>query len=269
MRAIKTILVLLLVVTTILFVGTRISERFSDRNDGPVISCAQEILDVSVTDDQEKLLSGVTARDSQDGDLTKDILIAGVSKLIAENTAKVTYLVFDSDNNMGSCTRMVRYTDYQQPVFSVGEPLVFASVNGIQLADRVTATDVIDGDISGSVRASALQATDMADVYSVTFQVTNSMGDTARVNLPVILRGNNTNQPEVTLNQQLIYLKKGSGFDPRIYVASVKSPLGDASTRDVQIENPVDTQQAGTYWVVYSYASGNSVGTAILTVVVE
>ena len=59
----------------------------------------------------------VSAYDNQDGDLTSGIVIGGISKLISDNTAKITYMVFDSDNNMARMTRLVKYTDYKKPYF--------------------------------------------------------------------------------------------------------------------------------------------------------
>jgi len=269
MRAIKTILIILLVVTAALFLFTNISGQLSGANVGPRISCATDVLDVSVSDPESALLHGVTAEDRQDGDLTGQIMVAGVSKLIGGNTAKVTYMVFDSDENMGSCTRQIRYTDYQRPRFRVVEPLHYESSSAATLTDRVGATDVIDGDISGSVRVSTMQETELENVYSVTVQVTNSMGDTARLDLPVIITGSSTNRPEIQLTDQLIYMQKGSGFAPLQYVASVESPLEVFDVGDVTVEHNVDTQTAGSYWVIYRCTSGNSTGTAILTIVVE
>lgn len=268
MRTIKTILILLLVVTTALFVFTGISGSLSGADVGPVISCALDTLDVSVADPEAVLLTGVTAKDKQDGDLTGQVMVSGVSKLITDNTAKVTYLVFDSDDNMGSLTRFIRYTDYQRPQLRVLQPLMYESTSGVTLTDRLGATDVIDGDISQSVRVYAMQETEMEDVYSVTVQVTNSMGDTARLDLPVVITGSNTNRPEIKLSEQLLYLQKGSTFEPRHYITSVDSPLEHISAQEVTVESSVDTQTEGCYWVVYRCTSGNSVGTAVLTVVV-
>lgn len=269
MRTIKILLILLLVITTVLFTYNVIFQKASGQKEGPVISCSQEIIDLSVSDDESVLLAGVTATDKQDGDLTGRVLVAGVSKLITDNTAKVTYLVFDSDNNMGSATRKIRYTDYQRPKFSVKEQLSFANSSSIQLAERVGAEDVIDGDLSESVRVSTLQDTDMTDVYSITVQVTNSMGDTARLDLPVIIQEANPARPVISLNEHLLYLGQGSTFDPRLYVASVMVGQEQESVLEVQIDNPVNTEEVGSYWVSYTYSANGVVGKAILTVVVQ
>ena len=54
----------------------------------------------------------------------ENIILGGISQLISEDTAKVTLLVFDSDNNMGMCTRYIRYRDYSRPHFEIISPLI-------------------------------------------------------------------------------------------------------------------------------------------------
>lgn len=269
MRTIKLIVILLLVTTAVVFGITFISEKTSGKNEGPVISCASDILEVSVLEDTSVLLTGVTAKDAQDGDLTDQILLGGVSKLITDNTAKVTYLVFDSDDNMASFTRYIRYTDYSRPVFDVTESLTYATAEAVLPLERITATDVIDGDISASVRISTLRSTDTSEVYLVTAQVTNSMGDTARVELPVIVQDSDTSRPVIHLKKQLVYLDAGSAFDPGSYLRSVKQGRTSLSVSDVDIDNQVNVMEAGTYYVTYTYSGDWADAIAILTVVVS
>lgn len=271
MKSLKIILVLLLTVTAVLFGVTEIRERTSGRSEGPSISCGEEVLEISVADEESALLAGVTAADRQDGDLTGKILVGGISKLITDDTAKVTYLVFDSDDNMGQCTRYVRYTDYRRPRFQVQEPLVYAASSTVQLLDRITATDVIDSqrEIDEAIRVSSLWPTEHSGVYSAMVQVTNSMGDTARVSLPVILRENERRIPEIRLKEQLIYLDEGSPFSPMDYIQSVSAPGETPSVRDVEIDSQVNVMERGSYWVWYTYQNENGQGVAILTVVVQ
>ena len=179
MRTIKQVLIILLVLLAAGLIATSIYLGSSDRKDPPTISCPSEILEVSAGDDETALLSGITASDPQDGDLTDQVIIGGISKLISKDTAKVTLLVFDSDDNMGSCIRYIRYTDYQRPQFAINQPLVYASTEEVTLLNRLSATDVVDGDITKRIRVSTLASTNNSEVYDITIQVTNSVGDTA------------------------------------------------------------------------------------------
>ena len=83
----------LLVLTVILFASVKIKDAMTD-DTPPVIYAATDLLEISVTDGEDKLLHGMTATDRQDGDLTDKLMVAGVSQLITEDTAKITYVVF-------------------------------------------------------------------------------------------------------------------------------------------------------------------------------
>ena len=81
----------------------------------PVLTCTEGVLEVSVSASQEELLQGVTAWDNRDGDLTSEIMIDHISTLIGANTAKITYVVFDSSDRVAKLTRTIAYTDYEAP----------------------------------------------------------------------------------------------------------------------------------------------------------
>lgn len=253
MRILRMLTAALLAVTAVLYIGNGLFTRLSGREVGPVIECPEEVLEVSIYDGEQALLTGVTARDKQDGDLTDRVMVGGVSKLIGGNRAKVTCMVFDSDDNMASLVRQVRYTDYRRPRISLRAPLVFASEKEAKLLEQVMVSDVLDGDLSEKARVSTLWATEDEGVYSATVLVTNSMGDTAMVEVPVLIGRSGG----ILLRRQVVYLQQGEAFDPKAALAS------DAT--GVQIQSEVDTAKAGCYWVRYS--RGDAL--AILTVVVE
>ena len=268
MRYIKTILLALFVVVGILFGITTLRDAASGKLVGPEIRCDSDLLEVSVTDGNEALLAGVTASDAQDGDLTDAIRIQGVSKLITDDTAKVSYIVFDSHGNAATVSRKLRYTDYSRPRFRVETPLVFSENETITILSRIHAEDVLDGDLTDSIRISALSATSDPDIQSVAVQVTNSMGDTTRLDLPVIIHSGLVVRPEVKLSDYLIYLKEGDSFKGERYLLRVDTPEGIGDIDEVHITGKVDTSTPGTYYVYYRYPYGISTGVAVLTVVV-
>lgn len=269
MRALRHTILILLAVLSAAYIATRVYQGASTRHDPPVISCPSGVLEVSAGDDESVLLEGVTASDPQDGDLTDHIIIGGISKLISKDTAKVTFLVFDSNNNMGSFVRYIRYTDYHRPVFAVTEPLVFSSTSEVSLLKRLSAQDVVDGDISDRIRVSTLATTDNSEVYNISIQVTNSVGDTAMLQLPVLVQPTNPLRPVIDLTSYLLYLEVGSSFEPSAYVAGLNVAGVAEDISKVTISSDVDTSQAGTYRVQYTYSSSGVTGTAILTVVVQ
>ena len=269
MRIVKILLIIALVAVTALYAWTAVSERMGGADVAPVISCPEEVLEISVKDDRSALFGGMTARDEQDGDLTGKILFSGMSKLLSDHKAKVSFVVFDSDHNLATATRQIRYTDYVSPRFSVKEPLIYYRNESIALLDRIRVEDCIDGDITETVRVGSLTATSEAEVYTVDLQVTNSMGDTARLTLPVIQLEGIAIRPEVKLSEYLVYLEQGSSFHAESYLVYVSTPDGIGEKDEVQITGSVDTSTPGTYMVHYTYPFGTTSGTSVLTVVVE
>lgn len=269
MRLIKMILIALLVAVGALYAGTAVNRHLSGVDVPPTIVCDSELIEVSVSDEDAVLLAGVTASDKQDGDLTSRIQIQGVSKLITDNTAKVSYIVFDSHGNAAGCTRMIRYTDYTKPHFSVNRPLVYSENEDIKLLDRISAQDSLDGDLTESIRVSSLQATSDPEVQTVTVQVTNSMGDTTRIDLPIVIHTGLVVRPDVYLTDYLVYIDQGDRFDAERYLEGVDTPIGPGDTEDVQISGTVDTSTPGVYYVYYRYLYSVTSGLSVLTVVVR
>lgn len=269
MRAIRTILVVALVLLIAGQIATNLYLQSQDRSDPPVISCPSEILEVSALDKKSVLLTGVQAIDPQDGDITDRIILGGVSQLISEDVAKVTLMVFDSDNNMGSCTRLIRYRDYHRPRFEIISPLVCTTAEEISLGTRLAAKDVLDGDVSERIGISTLTATANPEIYLITVHVSNSVRDIATVELPLIMQDYDPQRPEIKLQEHLIYAEKDAEIDIEGNLLSVWSVTGEAAVADVNIDGTVDTSKEGTYHVFYTYSDVNGTAYATLTVVVQ
>lgn len=269
MKIIRILLVLVFLAVGGLYIYNDMTNNWSAADVPPVLSCDSEVLEVSVKDSNRALLAGVTATDAQDGDLSDQVLVSGVSKLLDGNMAKVTYVVFDVDNNMATMTRYIHYTDYQLPRFILNEPLIYAFNEQIALLDRLQAEDVIDGNLTGSIRVSYTEGTSDPEVYTVDVQVTNTMGDTASLTLPVIIQTGTALRPQVELETYLVYLEQGSRFNAGDYLTGATYDGLQVSAGNVTISGAVDTDTPGTYQVRYSCTYGGSAGIAILTVVVE
>lgn len=269
MKTIRILLAALLAIVSVLYGITFFSNRLGEKNTPPSLSCSSTTLEVSVNDGEEVLLSGLSASDDQDGDLTSSIRIAGVSKFIREDTAKITYVVFDQGGNVATLSRYLHYTDYESPRFSITAPLNYKRNSSINLLERLKANDAIDGDITDAIRVSSMTATSDPETYTVEVQVTNSMGDTSRLTIPVIQTDGFGERPEIVLRNYLIYMDKGSYFDARSYLLQVSLPKGTGDLQDVTVSGAVDTSTPGTYMVRYSYSHEGTSGYSILTVVVE
>lgn len=256
-------------ITAVAFCGVKFYYGQILDRESPVISCDSDTIEVSVNDPEEAMLAGVTATDNRDGDLTEMVMVQGVGHLITNDTAKVSYVVFDSSSNMATYSRYVRYTDYQKPVFSLDGAL-FLPVDPDDAVDTVLnqlkASCVLDGDISQNIRITAHNIDDSTEgIYDATFQVTNSMGDVRSIQLKVVVDNYGYARELIRLTDYIIYLDTGSSFEPADWIQSIRS--GNIS--DVEIESDVNTQVPGTYHVSYAMERNGGTYTTFLTVVVE
>lgn len=266
MRTLKTILIICLVLVTAAFAAGQVYSRVVADTVPPMITLDSDSITVSVEDGRDALLRGVTASDAKDGDLTGQIIVSGVSKLISNNTAKVSYMVFDMAGNMASATRYVVYSDYHRPRFMLITPLVYSLGETVSITGRLQAQDAVDGDITSSIRVLSSDIISSTEgVYNLTLQVINSLGDTAQVTLPVTIRAEADGDSAVKLRRYLVYVGLGDNFEPRNYIESVSA----GSVSDVRIDSNVDTQSAGCYLVTYTVTSGGRSSSALMTVVVE
>lgn len=261
MRILERITLLVFAAALLLFAGSKAYSHFFVDSTPPTITCDSDTVELHLGQSREALLQGVSAHDNKDGDITAQIMVQGVTQLIGSNTAKVTYVVFDKANNMASCTRTVRYLDYQKPFFSMDRPAIYPLNATVTLLDRLYAHDVVDGDISGNIRIVSQNVNSKEPgTYSVTAQVSNSLGDTDTVNLKVIITDRaDEGEPELpVLSQYIVYLHQGAAFDPAQYIA-------EPERWAVSVEHQVDTSVPGTYHVSYTYGGD----TVWMTVVVR
>ena len=241
------------------FVGLKFyTARYVDTTP-PVITFDSDVLEVEVGAAEEALLAGVTAADDRDGDLTDEIMIKGISHLITADSAKITYIAFDSSNNMSTATRTLRYTDYEKPRFDLRQPLFFPTGSPVHLLDRLTASDAVDGDISANIRVTTQNVdTTRAGVYSVTVQVSNSLGDLESLPLKVTMTDSAQAEPTVLLSDYIVYLKTGHTFVP---ISSILAP-DDRSA--VAVDSAVNTKVPGIYEVTYTYQGDTVYQTVIV-----
>ena len=237
----------------------RTMESLRADNTAPEIIMEDRLLEISTLDPREALLQGVTARDDRDGDVTDSLVVESVRLLNRDGTATVTYAAFDSARNVSKKTREVRYSDYESPRFSLSQPLLFTQKSN-DLLKLISARDVVDGDISNRIRATALEevTTGYNGIYHVRFQVTNSLGDTVDLVLPVEIYTATANEAKMTLTEYLIYLKPGDQFNARNYLDELTVGRDTFSlginlpqTMDLTVTGKVETGVPGVYEINY------------------
>lgn len=275
----KIALLLGCVVCIAAFEGYRVLSRSAQDHTGPELSFDTQQIQVSVQDPESVLLQGVTARDDQDGDVTGTVVVEGVSNLADNHTAKVTYAAFDKAGNVTKAQREVVYTDYRSPTFRLSQPLVFQSGTSFNVFQYIHAEDLVDGSLDSRIKATLVSgstAVTAEGIHRVEFRVTNSMGDTSTLTIPVEVYPSGMYHGTVTLRENLVYLQKGSAFEPMDYLEQYQ--VGETvytqfdGTEGVSVSldgDQVDTSTPGVYSVSYTVTDGVNTGYTRLTVVVE
>lgn len=276
MRSIKSIVIVLFLVIALAFSVMYCYDAMMVDHVAPKIVCDGAKLEVSVTGTDADLCRGLVATDDVDGDITDRIIVRRVSRLVGSNSAVAHYAVFDSASNFCTFTRNVYYTDYCQPKYALSEPMIFNVNSTVTLVDRLTAHDVIDGDITTRIRISAANiSTSVEGEYPMTLQVTNSTGDTSALTLTVQIRNYTSRHPRIQLKEYLTYAEQGSVVDLEAYrdmILSVREndAGGVISPKDVVISGEVDTSRIGSYDVKFSYINRENLSySVVLTVVVQ
>lgn len=250
---------------------------------GPVITVEEGILEISVEDPKEALLQGVRAMDARDGDVTAGILVESIYGISEDYVTTVTYAAFDSAGNVSKTQRQVRYRDYRVPRFELFGSLTFPNGSGFDLLDYVGADDVLEGDIRRRVHATLISDTKSIDTegsHVVRLQVTNALGDTQELDVPVEVYDQEWYAARVTLSDYLIYLDQGEVFKPRDYLKSFQLrgdpvALNRSVPEDISldIDSNVNTAVPGIYEVTYTLSQMVNLdtysGIAKLIVIVE
>ncbi len=250
---------------------------------GPEILIEEGILELSVEDPEADLLQGIRAQDDRDGDVTGSILVESIIGINEENLTNVTYAAFDRAGNVTKAERQVRYADYTSPRFEVYASLTFPAGGSDDLLENIGAVDALEGDIRRRVRATLVSDTKgitYEGKHRVELQVTNSLGDTVKTVLPVLVYSPEWYTADVELTNYLIYLKQGASFSPNRYLKSfvfrgepIEIRGAVPSDITVEIENGVRTDVPGVYEVTYVLSmTQNDVthsGIAKLIVIVE
>lgn len=247
----------------------------------PVITFSSEILELSAREPKQALLQGVTAADEKDGDVTDSLVVVQLQMAGREGVVRVTYAAFDQAGNVTKATRQVRFTDYESPRFSLSTALVFYGNSYFDLFSIVKAQDMLDGDISHRVRITSLDDNTITAVgnHSVQVDVSNSLGQTVSLVLPVEVYAPGTYQATVSLKEYLVYIPVGHKLDPMQYLQefvrgneAVSLEEGIPEGYSLDVRSNVKPGVPGVYTVEYRITEldgAGYVGYTKLIVVVE
>ena len=264
---------------------------------GPEIYVAEKQIEVSINDDDDVILAGVTAFDERDGVVTPYLGIEELSPINSEGIREVGIVAFDDNGHVTRATREIKYTDYEHPKFYFDGPVRAQLSSGIVSAlQLVHATDCLDGDITDQIRFEYDKPDEgfVVGDYPITAEVTNSAGDKETIRFTATMFQANLDNlsPRAVLSEYVTYVKKGKKLQPLDFVKyviyqgkeyEVTEEKGTFRNNDtngsskasinkewISITDNVDYDTPGCYEITYSImdAQGNE-GHINLVVIVE
>lgn len=274
MRYIKIAVIVLFVLCAVIFGAGKMSELKNHDSTQPELTSDREILEIPCDFERQQLLEGLEAYDEKDGDLSSDIIAGDFSRFIEKGTCNVTYMVFDSGNQMASLTRKVHFTDYYSPRFTLSQPLVFREGEGTyeETMNRIGVQDALEGDMKEWMQRTDTDVNySKAGSYYVEVEVTNSLGDMSSVKLPVHVTASGSRNVDIQLSQWIVYVSPGGSINPADYITGVTDAGGNALDPGiVAASSGVDFQTEGCYEIRYSVDDGQgNIGETWMTVVVQ
>ncbi len=273
MRIVRTAVIAIFILALGIFgVSQVVSLQDRDPN-GPEIASDREVLEIPCAYTPEQLMEGMSASDPEDGDLTDQIVAGSFSRFIEKGVCNLTYVVFDSANQSASLTRKIRFSDYHSPQFTLTEPLVFVEGEGGYSAvmERLGAQDQLDGDLAEWLTQTDTNANyQNAGSYTVSFEVSNSFGDTSSESLPVHVITEEENALSIVLSEGMVYVQAGTAIDPGAYIRELRDSQGNSlDVSLISVESNVDVQTPGCYEIHYHADDGmGNIGETWLTVIV-
>ncbi len=292
MRRLRLLLIIFFLIVFAVFMASNIHEYLTSDYSAPEITADSPDLQLSVTATDEELLAGMHATDNLDGDVTRSLVVVSKSKFIAKNTRTINYAAFDGNNNVGTFTRKLVYTDYHSPRFELLSPLRFVSGNSnYDYLRGVRAYDCLDGNISSQIKITFADkeiAGESMTTQKINLLVTNSAGDSSSLQLTATFEDYDSySKVSPALRNYIVYTKAGETPNLRSYLDGIWtagntrrfSDLGFNPDTDVSIdESKVDYNTPGIYTAYFKLsrqtagATGSfrtDFGTTAMIIVVE
>lgn len=204
--------------------------------------------------------AGATASDTRDGDISANILVTGSVDANTAGTYTLSYNVNDAaGNSADTVTRSVTVRDTTAPVITLNGSNSVTLEKGTAFTDPgATATDNIDGDISGSVVTTGSVISNTTGTYFVVYNVSDAAGNPAATLTRTVIV-TDTTPPVLSLNgpSSLTHELATPFTDPG---ASATDAPSEDITSSVIVTGNVDENTAGTYTLTYNAqdSSGNA-----------
>lgn len=156
--------------------------------------------------------AGYTAIDDVDGDITPAVTVEGTVDTSTYGTYTLKYKVVDTSGNVAEITRNVKVADITAPTITLnGSNSVYIKLGETYSDQGFTATDNVDGDLTDKVSISGDVNTGVAGNYSLTYEVTDSAGNVAKVTRSIYVFEKQASNVTVDPGNKIVYLTFDDG----------------------------------------------------------
>ena len=227
--------VVLLAVCAVLYV--------SEDRQGPEIRIPDGSVDYAQGDDTEVLLSGVTAADARDGDVSDTLRVVQVTDMSSLNYVVVTYVAKDRSNNITKTDRWINLTDgttSEAPAENLTADLeeqsedalsqILANVETEEAATTAETDETTDGGDGAQTNTEAGNGT--SDVPSSEAEGTEAQTQESQSESSQTAESEelvSTGAPVIRITTNELHLDVGENFD---YMSYVQACVDDKDTMD-------------------------------------
>ncbi|MGX5470080.1 immunoglobulin-like domain-containing protein [Bacillus toyonensis] len=221
-------------------------------------------------------MSGVSATDKEDGDITSKVTVDGNVDASKPGTYELTYTVSDSKGHTVTAKQTVTVKQKVE-IKNEAPELTVPFTSTLRVGEKfdpmagVSATDKEDGNLTNKVKYKGNVDTSKPGKYIVEYWVVDSKGVNATATQSVIVKENEETpdmEPKLTVPTGAT-INVGDKFDPMAGVKAIDNEDGDITDK-VTVDGSVDASKPGTYELTYtvSDSKGHTV-TAKQTVTVK
>ncbi|MCU4768258.1 immunoglobulin-like domain-containing protein [Bacillus toyonensis] len=251
-----------------------VKQKVESKDEVPVLTVPAEAT-INIEDKFDPM-SGVSATDKEDGDITSKVTVDGSVNASKPGTYELTYTVLDSKGHTVIAKQTVTVkqkveTTNEAPVLTVPFTTTLRVGEAFDPMAGVTASDKEDGNLTNKIKYKGNVDTSKPGKYIVEYWAVDSKGVNTTATQSVIVKENEETpdmEPKLTVPTRTT-INVGDKFNPLSGVKAIDNEDGDITDK-VTVDGSVDASKPGTYELTYtvSDSKGHTV-TAKQTVTVK
>lgn len=213
-------------------------------------------------------LSGVTAKDNVDGNVTKNIKVSGAVNIKKIGTYKLTYAVSDKAKNKRTITRAITVKkDTARPSISGATNKTVYIGSSFNALTGVTAKDNADGIITKNIKVSGTVNLKKTGTYKLIYTVSDKAKNKTTVTRTITVK-KDTAKPSISgAANKKIYIN--SKFNALTGITAKDNVDGNI-TKNVKVSGTLNTKKSGIYKLTYTVsdkAKNKTIVTRTITVI--